>query len=155
MREAHVPAKQPAPQQEARVSASHEHPRGAGTAEEPALEGPVPALRLIWRVRGPRAFRAFANARRFRRGPLVVTCCRASRPGPPRVAYAVGRRAGGAVERNRIRRRLRHVVAGHAERLHADCQYLVGATAEALVATPGELTEAWLVLVDRAHGELS
>ena len=29
--------------------------------------------------------------------------------GPPRVAFAVGRRAGGAVARNRVRRRLREV----------------------------------------------
>lgn len=30
---------------------------------------------------------------------------------PPRVAYAVGRRVGGAVARNRLRRRLRGVMA--------------------------------------------
>ena len=155
MREAHVPTQQPTPQQEARVPPSYEHPRGAGIAEEPANEGPLPALRLIWRVRGPRAFRAFSTARRFRRGPLVLTCCRAAQSGPPRVAYAVGRRSGGAVERNRIRRRLRHVVAHHAARLQPDCQYLVGAGPQALHVSSSELTDAWLHLLDRAHGELS
>ena len=30
---------------------------------------------------------------------------------PPRVAYAIGRNVGGAVDRNRLRRRLRAVVA--------------------------------------------
>jgi ribonuclease P protein component len=30
---------------------------------------------------------------------------------PPRVAYAIGKRVGGAVERNRVRRRLRNVMA--------------------------------------------
>jgi ribonuclease P protein component len=155
MREAHVPTQQPTPQQEARVPPSHEHPRGASAAEEPANEGPLPALRLIWRVRGPRAFRAFATARRFRRGPLVLTCCRASQPGPPRVAYAVGRRSGGAVDRNRIRRRLRHVVASHAEQLRPDCQYLVGANPQALQISSTELTTTWLRLVERAHEELS
>jgi ribonuclease P protein component len=155
MREAHVPTQQPTPKQETRVSPPHVHPCGSGTAEEPAIEGSHPALRLIWRVRGPRAFRAFSTTRRFRRGPLVLTCCRASEPGPPRVAYAVGRRAGNAVDRNRIRRRLRHVVMNHAEHLHGDHQYLLGAGPTALLATQSELTETWQALLERAHRELS
>jgi ribonuclease P protein component len=49
---------------------------------------------------------------------------------PPRVAYAVGRRAGGAVVRNRIRRRLRAAVRDvHAELVPG--AYLIGAGAEA------------------------
>jgi ribonuclease P protein component len=67
----------------------------------------------------------------------------------------VGRRSGNAVERNRIRRRLRHVVASHAERLQSDCQYLIGASPQALRVSSAELTATWLSLVDRAHGELS
>jgi ribonuclease P protein component len=85
----------------------------------------------------------------------VLTCCRASTPGPPRVAYAIGRRVGGSVERNRIRRRLRHVVAGHGEYLLDNCQYLVGATPAALRAPTDELTEVLLGLVERAHGALA
>jgi ribonuclease P protein component len=84
----------------------------------------------------------------------VLSCCRAARPGPPRVAYAIGRRTGGAVERNRIRRRLRHVVKNHASRLRVDHQYLVGAGPAALHAPSRELTDAWLRLVDRAHRDL-
>jgi ribonuclease P protein component len=151
MREAHVPTQQPPTQQEARFSASHADPRRSSAAEEAAHEGPEPALRLIWRVRGPRAFRAFTAARRFRRGPLVLRCCPATEPGPPRVAFAVGRRSGGSVERNRIRRRLRPVVSAHAERLNADHQYLVGASAGALHASTAELNDAWLYLLERAH----
>jgi ribonuclease P protein component len=85
----------------------------------------------------------------------VLTCCPAATPGPPRVAYAVGRRAGGAVERNRIRRRLRRVVAAHEARLRSDHQYLVGAGSAALRAPHAELTAAWLELVDRAHEDAS
>jgi ribonuclease P protein component len=154
MREAHVPTQQSPAQQEARVPPPHADPRGPGAAEEAAIEGPHPALRLIWRVRDPRAFHALASARRVRRGPLVLSCCRAAQPGPPRVAYAIGRRAGNAVERNRIRRRLRHVVSNHAERLRAGHQYLVGASPAALHTPAEELTDAWLLLVDRVHGEL-
>ena len=127
---------------------------GPGVAEEATVEGPDPALGLIWRVRDPSSFRAFASVRRVRRGPLVLSCCRAARPGPPRVAYAIGRRAGGAVERNRIRRRLRHVVRDHASRLRPDHQYLVGAGPAALHASSTELTDAWLRLVERVHGDL-
>jgi ribonuclease P protein component len=154
MREAHVPTQQPPAQQEARVSPAHADPRGPGPVEEAAIEGPDPALRLIWRVRDPRAFRALASARRFRRGPLVLSCCRAAQAGPPRVAYAVGRHAGGAVERNRIRRRLRHVVRNHSERLRPGYQYLVGAGPEALSAPAAELNDVWVHLVDQAHGGL-
>jgi ribonuclease P protein component len=44
---------------------------------------------------------------------------------PPRVAYAVSKRVGPAVVRNRVRRRLRHAVAAHRELLVPDGAYLV------------------------------
>jgi ribonuclease P protein component len=81
----------------------------------------------------------------------VLTCCPAPNPGPPRVAYAIGRRTGGAVERNRVRRRLRHVVAAHESHLRPNWQYLVGAGHETLRISNDELTRAWLDLVARAH----
>ena len=83
----------------------------------------------------------------------MLTCCPAATPGPPRVAYAIGRRSGGAVERNRVRRRLRHVIAAHESRLRPDWQYLVGAGPEAVHARPDQLTSTWLDLLERAHGD--
>ena len=58
----------------------------------------------------------------------------------PRVAYAVGRRAGGAVVRNRIRRRLRAIVreAGLAGAL-VPGNYLIGAGAPAATLPYREL----------------
>ena len=50
------------------------------------------------------------DGRRGRRGNITVTFV-ACGDGSPRVAYAVGKRVGGAVIRNRLRRRLRAVVA--------------------------------------------
>lgn len=54
------------------------------------------------------------------------------------MAYAVGRKVGGAVERNRVRRRLRAVVAELAAQL-APGAYLIGAAPAAASLTFGEL----------------
>ena len=50
----------------------------------------------------------------------------------PRVAYAVGRRVGNAVVRNRVRRRLRAAVRAHADALDPHASYLFTAGREAL-----------------------
>lgn len=57
---------------------------------------------------------------------------------PPRVAYAVGRSVGGAVVRNRLRRRMRAVVFELGPQLRAGA-YLVGAAPEAVSLPYGEL----------------
>ena len=53
---------------------------------------------------------------------------------PPRVAYAVGRGVGGAVVRNRVRRRLRAATRAHADELVPGRAYLVS-TAPAAAAS--------------------
>lgn len=94
---------------------------------------------MIWRVRGRSEFADLARARRTVRAPLDVrVVCRDSSE-PPRVAYAIGKRLGGAVERNRLRRRLRAAVQESAELLTQGCAYLIGARPEAHVLTPIEL----------------
>ena len=68
-------------------------------------------------------------------------------PGAPvaaRVGFAVGRSAGGAVARNRLRRRLRAVVADLAradDGLLPAGTYLVSARSEAAALTPTELRD--------------
>ena len=57
---------------------------------------------------------------------MVTAAVVASPSEPPRVAYAVGRRAGGAVARNKVRRRLRAATRAHARELEPGCAYLVG-----------------------------
>lgn len=47
---------------------------------------------------------------------------------------------GNAVERNRLRRRLRAVVREHAALLHADTAYLVSAGPRAAAMSPEELS---------------
>lgn len=61
---------------------------------------------------------------------------------PPRVAYAVGRSVGGAVVRNRVRRRLAGSMAARAAAL-APGAYLVGAGPRAAEASFLEL-DGWL-----------
>ncbi len=63
-------------------------------------------------------------------------------PGPPRVAYAVGRPVGNAVARNRLRRRLRAAVAARAEDLRPDTAYLLSAGPRAAAMTSTQLAEA-------------
>lgn len=63
------------------------------------------------RVRSRAQFAALRTAgRRSRRRAIQVTHLPAE--GPPAVAYAIGRSVGTAVVRNRLRRRLRAIVAG-------------------------------------------
>lgn len=78
----------------------------------------------------------------------MVTCAIVGPPSePPRVAYAVGRRAGGAVARNKIRRRLRAATRAHAAELEPGQAYLVGAA-----GSPAQTTYA--ALSDSLHAAL-
>ncbi len=62
-------------------------------------------------MRDRRTFDALRRAgTRRRSGPITVTVLLDRDVTPPRVAYAIGRSVGGAVERNRLRRRLRAIV---------------------------------------------
>ena len=65
----------------------------------------------LWRVTDRSTFAEMRrHGRRGRCGPISLTWLApdpAIPPAPPRVAFAVGKAAGGAVGRNRIRRRLR------------------------------------------------
>ena len=79
-----------------------------------------------------------ARGIRVRRGALGLTYLADQVLGPPRVAYAIGRRSGGAVVRNRLRRRLRAVVAA-ADPPLAPGAYLFTASSAAVSLTHEEL----------------
>jgi ribonuclease P protein component len=73
----------------------------------------------------------------------MVTCADVGpRTEPPRVAYSVGRRVGGAVVRNRVRRRLRAATRVHAETLVPGHAYLVSAANAAATSTYAQLSES-------------
>jgi ribonuclease P protein component len=79
------------------------------------------------------------TGRRSRRGPLTLIDLPGGPGDPVRVGYSIGRRVGGAVTRNRIRRRLRAIVA---EIGLAPGSYLLGAGPAAAHASFAELDAA-------------
>ena len=82
-------------------------------------------MAAVWRVRDRATFTALRSGRRGHAGPVRVTWVpEPDATSPPRVAFAVRRRVGSAVARNRVRRQLRAVVAELAPHL-APGAYLV------------------------------
>ena len=93
----------------------------------------------LWRISDRATFEALRNSsRRVSRGPITISFVGDEPGSTPRVAYAIGRRVGGAVHRNRLRRRLRAVAA----ELGPDLQpgaYLIGAAPGAATLSYGDL----------------
>lgn len=106
--EAHLPAQRPTSCQAARVPQAHVDPRRAGRDPQPPPQGPGPPVGLIAPLRDRRTLEAVrTQGQRGRSGPVSVRWLGPSPDGRCSVAFAIGRRTGTAVVRNRIRRRLR------------------------------------------------
>jgi ribonuclease P protein component len=148
MGETDVPAEQSKAGEAPRLPASHVDPGRPGHPQRPAPEGtpqavglstPAAAPRMVWAVRDRATFESLRRSgRRVRRGPITVTWLAGDPAEPPRVAYAIGRRVGGAVVRNRIRRRLRSVMQEVRAQLRPGA-YLVGAATGAASLSYGDL----------------
>lgn len=111
-REAHVPAKSASPSQEARFPCTDEHPSRTCRAQVAPRQGPRPSLRLIHRIRTRAEFERLERSGRRVRNELLWCSHRPdSSTCPPRVAFAIGRAHGPAVARNRLRRRLKPILA--------------------------------------------
>jgi ribonuclease P protein component len=149
--EANLPAEQPQTGQTPRVPSPHVDTRWAGHHQGAPPEGPAAAIGLtietttgttatarLWRIRDRTTFSAIRRAPRFRCGPVTVSFIDGDPAVPPRAAYAVGRRVGGAVERNRLRRRLRAIAGQLASHLQPGA-YLFAAAPEAAGLAVGEL----------------
>ncbi len=108
--EAHVPAQQSPPSQEARLSSSHGHSSRPERSSFPSTQGPRSPVGLIWRIRDRRSFVELRRrGRRAHAGCVSVTFAAApvgTPAEPPRVAFALSRKVGSAVERNRVRRQV-------------------------------------------------
>ena len=133
-REAYISATQPQTGTPARLSPSHVHPRRQGDCELSPTQGPATAERLIDSCRSGADFTALRRGRRFDSELLWMAYAADPGLGRPRVAFALSRRLGTAVMRNRIRRRLRALLREFASDM-APGRYLFGARAAAPAVT--------------------
>jgi ribonuclease P protein component len=147
MSEEDVSTQHPKALEEARVPASHVDPSRAGHLEGAPPEGPPQAVGLIWRVRDRQTFVSLAARRdsqgagrpsRVHIGPVTVSFVDGSTAERPRVAYSIGRKVGSAVERNRLRRRLRTIARELAPQLRPGA-YLIGVAPQGAQLRFGEL----------------
>jgi ribonuclease P protein component len=67
-----------------------------------------------------------------------------------RAGFVTSRRLGGAVVRNRLRRRLREIVRRHQHELREGFWFVIVARYEAATASYGALEDEWLRLARRA-----
>ena len=79
------------------------------------------------------------TGRRAGRGTLVVHLRRTGEVTPPRAGFVVSRAVGGAVVRNTVRRRLRHVVREHLSELPPGTALVVRALPPAAEASYARL----------------
>jgi ribonuclease P protein component len=152
--QAHISAEQPSSPQEARLPAAHAHPGRPGDPVRAAPQGPHPRLGLTAQVRPP--FVMLPSRHRMRRRADFTLAVRrgrrAGRPhvvvhlfrrddidAVPQVGFVVGRVVGGAVVRNKVRRRLRHLAREHVARLPRGSLLVVRANPSAGVARQEEL----------------
>lgn len=69
---------------------------------------------------------------------------------PWRAGFVTSGRLGGAVVRNRVRRRLREIVRSHQDQLRQGFWFVIIARHEAATASYRELEDEWLRLARRA-----
>lgn len=151
-REAHISTEHPQALQEPWFSTPDVHAGWPSHHQGPAPEGPASSLGLIKPVQGRDAFAALRRSgRRVRSGPLTLTFLAGASDDPPRVAYAIGRAVGGAVVRNRLRRRLRVVVSELGSVLRPGA-YLIAAAPSAALLSSGELKTAVAEALDKLIG---
>ena len=125
MGEAHVPAEQPEAGQEPRVPPPDVDPGRTGHHQGPSPQGPRSAVGLIWRITDRSTFSALRRSRhRARSSTMTLTWLPSPTDDPPRVGFAVGRRVGNAVIRNRMKRRLRAVFREEADDLRPGAYFV-------------------------------
>ena len=81
---------------------------------------------------------------------LILNVMTMQNSGSWRAGFVTSGRLGGAVVRNRVRRRLREVVRRHQNELRQDFWFVIIARHEAATASFRELEDEWLRLARRA-----
>jgi ribonuclease P protein component len=101
-------------------------------------------------LRSARDFEAFRSGSRSKAHPLLIVRWRANELGHPRFGISTGRKLGGAVVRNRTRRRLREALRASERRPSGGVDVLVVARPDAAAAAFSELRS----VVDRLLGRI-
>jgi len=81
---------------------------------------------------------------------LMLNVMPVENSGPWRAGFVTPGRLGGAVVRNRVRRRLREIVRRHQHELQQDFWFVTIARHEAVIASYDALEDEWLRLARRA-----
>ena len=81
---------------------------------------------------------------------LMLNAMPVENSGPWRAGFVTSGRLGGAVVRNRVRRRLREIVRRHQHELRQGVWFVIIARHEAATATYDALEDEWLRLARRA-----
>lgn len=81
---------------------------------------------------------------------LILNVMPMENSGPWRAGFVTSGRLGGAIVRNRVRRRLREIVRRHQHELRQGVWFVIIARHEAATASYGALEDEWLRLARRA-----
>ena len=104
---------------------------------------------MIGRIQDRTTFERFrVEAKRARAGELWCAALPDDTGSEPRIAYAIGKRVGSAVVRNRVRRRLKAIAVIHADIVHPG-SYLIGVGPGAAHCSYEELNGMFMRLFDR------
>jgi len=106
------------------------------------------------RLRQRADFLAAATGIKAPAAAFVLQACKRRDTGPARLGFTVSKKVGNAVERNRVRRRLREIVRQSAAgRLHAGHDYVLIGRRAALNLPFARLTQDFEGALRRIHAE--
>lgn len=106
-------------------------------------------------LRSRKDFQALQATGRSRAHPLLILRWRRNDVGRPRFGLSTGRRIGGAVVRNLVRRRLREALRASERRPHGGWDVLVVARPQSATASYADLEQALDRLLRRMDSENS
>jgi len=117
----------------------------------PTVLSRLPSEKKNYRLRKNRDFQTVYRQGRYFASPDIVIYCKQQESNQSsRIGFAVVRKTGGAVQRNRLRRRLREVVRLNSSELPLmGCDIIVMARPEAANKTFTELSHTFLILCQR------
>lgn len=81
--------------------------------------------------------------------PTIALYCRKRQDGANRLGFTVGKKVGGAVVRNRVRRRLREIYRLHETEIRPGYEIVIVARVRAAFSSYRQLEQSFLTLTDK------